>query len=286
MNKKYNDAAKNFLENYHDILNNFPLDAQREVSRYREIDCRYSNSMNKLFNYIEKTENLETNDERFQKIMNEVSDLSIRKHEIVECLSDMVGTKVHTLKMSAEKVAKLPLIDSNKEKSKLMPDNNNIDSDSIDVQNTNSSNKRPKRNVTELSTTLNKSLVMNAHSDGKSSTNQNKVKNTSNKKSNVKPAKIRKLVSGSESCDGDVRGDDLEPTYCICEQKSYGDMIACDNYLCPLEWCHFECVSVSGKPKGKWYCPFCRGTNSKTMKPKKVFLKKLEKYNKHKEENN
>lgn len=264
MSEKYNDAVKNFLGNYHDIVNNFPQDAQREVSRYREIECRYSNSLDKLFNFIKKNKNFDPADERYQKIVNEVTDLSIRKSETVGCLSDMVGTRVHTLKTSSEEVEKLHSIDANQKKSKMMPDNKNIDSDSIDVQNTNNSNKRPKRNVTKLSTTL------------------NKIKNASNEMSEDIPTKIKNLVSGS----GSRYGDDLEPTYCICEQKSYGDMIACDNDLCPLEWCHFECVSVSGKPKGKWYCPFCRETDSKTMKPKNVFLKKLEKYNKDKEENN
>jgi inhibitor-of-growth protein 1 len=53
--------------------------------------------------------------------------------------------------------------------------------------------------------------------------------------------------------------DPDEPTYCLCEQISFGEMIGCDNDSCVLEWFHFQCVNLTSKPKGKWYCPHCRG---------------------------
>ncbi|VDO95122.1 unnamed protein product [Soboliphyme baturini] len=36
-------------------------------------------------------------------------------------------------------------------------------------------------------------------------------------------------------------------------------MICCDNTNCLIEWFHFNCVDLITKPKGKWYCPNCRG---------------------------
>lgn len=57
-----------------------------------------------------------------------------------------------------------------------------------------------------------------------------------------------------------------EPVYCICQQISYGNMIGCDNVDCKLEWFHFNCVNLTSKPKGKWYCPQCRGDSHKVMK--------------------
>jgi len=77
--------------------------------------------------------------------------------------------------------------------------------------------------------------------------------------------------------------DPDEPTYCLCDQVSYGDMVGCDNDLCPIEWFHFNCVQLTSKPKGKWYCPKCRGDKVTVMKPKAQFLKELEKYNKERE---
>uniref|UniRef100_A0A1L8DWY5 Inhibitor of growth protein n=1 Tax=Nyssomyia neivai TaxID=330878 RepID=A0A1L8DWY5_9DIPT len=73
--------------------------------------------------------------------------------------------------------------------------------------------------------------------------------------------------------------DPDEPTYCLCDQISFGEMILCDNDLCPIEWFHFSCVSLMSKPKGKWYCPNCRGDRPNVMKPKAQFLKELERIN-------
>ncbi|XP_021955137.1 inhibitor of growth protein 3 isoform X1 [Folsomia candida] len=51
--------------------------------------------------------------------------------------------------------------------------------------------------------------------------------------------------------------DPSEPRYCICNEVSYGDMVACDNADCPIEWFHYGCVGITATPKGKWYCPQC-----------------------------
>jgi len=55
----------------------------------------------------------------------------------------------------------------------------------------------------------------------------------------------------------DMPVDPNEPTYCLCQQVSYGEMIGCDNQDCPIEWFHFPCMALTDKPKGKWYCPKC-----------------------------
>ncbi|VDI15880.1 inhibitor of growth protein 4 [Mytilus galloprovincialis] len=55
----------------------------------------------------------------------------------------------------------------------------------------------------------------------------------------------------------DMPVDPNEPTYCLCHQVSYGEMIGCDNADCPIEWFHFACVGLTIKPKGKWFCPRC-----------------------------
>lgn len=57
--------------------------------------------------------------------------------------------------------------------------------------------------------------------------------------------------------EGEWSYDPNEPRYCICNQVSYGDMVACDNDACPFEWFHYPCVGITQPPKGKWYCPKC-----------------------------
>ena len=67
----------------------------------------------------------------------------------------------------------------------------------------------------------------------------------------------------------------------LCLKVSYGEMVACDNPECQLEWFHFACVGLETKPKvttlhrtaatqypsrwliclfdqGKWFCSDCK----------------------------
>eukprot|EP00898_Chlorokybus_atmophyticus_P004494 jgi/Chlat1/5045/Chrsp33S05055 len=59
--------------------------------------------------------------------------------------------------------------------------------------------------------------------------------------------------------------DPNEPTYCYCNRVSFGQMIACDNPTCPIEWFHFECVGIAddNRPKGAWFCPDCNAARNK-----------------------
>ncbi|KAK4761155.1 hypothetical protein SAY87_006048 [Trapa incisa] len=64
--------------------------------------------------------------------------------------------------------------------------------------------------------------------------------------------------------DLDLPVDPNEPTYCFCNQVSFGEMVACDNPNCKIEWFHFGCVGLKERPKGrKWYCPDCAATRSR-----------------------
>ena len=51
--------------------------------------------------------------------------------------------------------------------------------------------------------------------------------------------------------------DPDEERYCLCNQVSFGEMVACDNQDCEIEWFHYGCVNITEPPKGKWYCPRC-----------------------------
>lgn len=49
-----------------------------------------------------------------------------------------------------------------------------------------------------------------------------------------------------------------DDAYCLCQQGSFGNMVACDNPNCKYEWFHWDCVGLTEEPSGKWYCPACR----------------------------
>jgi hypothetical protein len=55
--------------------------------------------------------------------------------------------------------------------------------------------------------------------------------------------------------------DPSEPVYCVCRQVAFGDMIACDNSDCPVEWFHCQCVGVGrGNQPTSWFCKDCLAT--------------------------
>ncbi|WAQ98683.1 ING1-like protein [Mya arenaria] len=86
------------------------------------------------------------------------------------------------------------------------------------------------------------------------------------KEDKPKKKKKRKTKKDKEQSPIDPPIDPDEPTYCLCQQVSYGEMIGCDNDACAIEWFHFNCVGLTSKPKGKWYCPKCRGDTCKVMR--------------------
>lgn len=111
------------------------------------------------------------------------------------------------------------------------------------------------------------------HADDVGASREKRAKTSSKKK------KRSKGKSEREVSPPDLPIDPDEPTYCLCEQVSYGEMIGCDNDECPIEWFHFSCVGLNHKPKGKWYCPKCRGENEKTIDKALERAKKERAYN-------
>ncbi|XP_028297385.1 uncharacterized protein LOC114459273 [Gouania willdenowi] len=47
--------------------------------------------------------------------------------------------------------------------------------------------------------------------------------------------------------------------WCLCAGPEEGEMVACDNQNCPVQWYHFSCVGLVDKPSADtpWFCPSC-----------------------------
>lgn len=127
--------------------------------------------------------------------------------------------------------------------------------------------KKGRKKITEAKVTTDKKRKSNVANDVGASSS----KVTGSVARNKKPKK----QESSEDNAGDIKAshasdvldmpvDPNEPTYCLCHQVSYGEMIGCDNVDCPIEWFHFACVGLTNKPKGKWYCPKCNQERKKT----------------------
>lgn len=86
------------------------------------------------------------------------------------------------------------------------------------------------------------------------------VLNGPNKKRNTtKPKKDDKDVNNDVVNPGPshASANSNEPTYCYCNQVSFGEMVGCDGDDCKREWFHLPCIGFKNPPKGKWYCEDC-----------------------------
>jgi Inhibitor of growth proteins N-terminal histone-binding len=55
----------------------------------------------------------------------------------------------------------------------------------------------------------------------------------------------------------DTEEDDDKNVYCLCNRPSFGEMVACENQTCRIEWFHTTCVGLSAPPDSAWFCPEC-----------------------------
>lgn len=164
------------------------------------------------------------------------------------------------------------------------PNSNELDSDTDYESETRSMSnktsttslwKRRATTNTNANSTLNlkRKCVANAeHPTDRKKMAQRNANATSQNSASTNGKRI-KLNNDSGSTPSD------EPTYCLCSQVtrrktalsirvetrfssvifqlSYGSMILCDNKACEIKWFHFNCVDLTTKPKGKWFCPNC-----------------------------
>lgn len=82
-------------------------------------------------------------------------------------------------------------------------------------------------------------------------------RNSQDKGKPMKTLPSRRNNGKLKSSDTDMSVDPNEPLYCYCQQVSFGEMVACDNADCDIEWFHIACVDLKTVPKGKWYCDNC-----------------------------
>ena len=284
-----------FVEDYLDYVENVPDDLQRHHSRLRELDMsQHQDLFTELESLIKQFEAEKDDPVAQRKLLQKMQlpliasqDIGDDKIQIVQTLTDTIENKIRQLEHDSQNL-----------------DFGRGEEDDSPV-------KSVKKEDKDKSAKKRKVKDEDDHSSHKPATpnGKKKIKSSSNLKSQDKSSSGPQASSsssghGPSSKRGGKKGPDRdkrdrsvsppdlshvdidpdEPTYCLCDQVSYGEMIGCDNDLCPIEWFHFTCVQLQSKPKGKWFCPRCRGDKPTVMKPKAQFLKELEKFNKEKED--
>ena len=278
-----------FVEDYLDYVENVPDDLQRHHSRLRELDMsQHQDLLTELESLVSQFEADKDDPVAQRKLLVRMQlpliasqDIGDDKIQIVQVLTDTIENKIRQLEH----------------------DSLNLDfGRGEEEENTTKTSKKEdkeksvkKRKVKDDDDSSTKPATPNGKKKVKSSNNLKSGPDKSGSgppSSSVGPGGKRGKKGPDNKRDRSISPPDLshvdidpdEPTYCLCDQVSYGEMIGCDNDLCPIEWFHFTCVQLSSKPKGKWFCPRCRGDKPTVMKPKAQFLKELEKFNKEKED--
>ncbi|XP_044739485.1 inhibitor of growth protein 3 [Chrysoperla carnea] len=125
------------------------------------------------------------------------------------------------------------------------------------IQHDHANTKRQKKSVNRKWTSSNSNSSNSSSSVNQIAASVAQVTAASSPAPDTPPTSENVAAGDAVVDDADWTYDPNEPRYCICNQVSYGDMVACDNEDCPFEWFHYNCVNITAPPKGKWYCPQC-----------------------------
>ncbi|KAM8808206.1 inhibitor of growth protein 2 [Eudromia elegans] len=239
-----------YVQEYLECVESLPLDIQRNVSLLREVDTQCQEALKEIDDVYEKykSENDPVQKKRLQQHLQRAlinsQELGDEKIQIVTQMLELVENRARQMETHSQCFQDVSENEKPLEKAKM---------DSCPPER---SSRRPRRQRTSESRDL--CHIANGIDDCDEPPKEKRSK--SSKKKKRSKAKQEREMSPVE-----FAIDPNEPTYCLCNQVSYGEMIGCDNEQCPIEWFHFSCVGLTYKPKGKWYCPKCRGDNEKTM---------------------
>ncbi|EDV26333.1 uncharacterized protein TRIADDRAFT_37327 [Trichoplax adhaerens] len=244
-------CAAIYVDNYLEAIENLPDEVQRNISRLRDIDSRFQSVLNNLQRLNENF--LLENDKnrrrkyflRMQRCLIETQEFGDEKLENISQMVDLVENRNRQLELDVENVEA-----SSEDAGSPLNDGSPGEfhgSYEIIVKNCKFSTVESHRRTRSSQENSGNANTANASSE------------TSNEKPPKKKPRTRNLscfhrTKPSSPVSEDLPIDPDEPTYCLCGQVSFGEMIGCDNDDCPIEWFHFQCVGLNSKPKGKWYC--------------------------------
>ncbi|KAJ8008021.1 hypothetical protein DPEC_G00100410 [Dallia pectoralis] len=257
-----------YVEDYLECVESLPLDIQRNVSLLREIDSKYQEVLKEVDDVYEryKTEQDAAQRKRLQiqlqralissqELGDEKIHVVTQMTELVENRSRQMDTHSLCLQEPAEPGERERLVAERRASTVQEP--------AVSTPAERSSARRPRRQRNSESRDSTHIPGNGAVPDDPA--DELPVQPREKRSKSAKKKKNRKAKQERDASPVEFPIDPNEPTYCLCEQVSYGEMIGCDNDACPIEWFHFSCVGLTYKPKGKWFCPKCRGDSEKTM---------------------
>jgi len=243
--------AKEWFEGTVQSLESLPVELQRNFKLMRDLDGRAQSIMQEIDlhgdEYLRTCPNITS--ERKRELSQKISKLFVKAKEYGD---DKVQLAIQTYELVDKHIRRLDS-DLARFESEIK-NGTSAGPMSPQIENTPpTTNKRGRKRDKESSKKVKSAEVEEkGHKVGSSSPARKK------QKSEIQLVAEQAASSGSSGEVLDMPVDPNEPTYCICHQVSYGEMIACDNPDCPIEWFHIVCMGLQNIPKGKWYCPKCQ----------------------------
>ncbi|KAG5848330.1 hypothetical protein ANANG_G00097340 [Anguilla anguilla] len=219
-----------YVEDYLECVESLPLDIQRNVSLLREIDTKYQDVLKEVDDVYERYRKEADGGQR-KRLQTQLQRALISSQELGD-------EKIHVVTQMMELEA---------------------------APAERSSARRPRRQRNSESRDSGSGAANGVEEAPEEPPPPPPPPPREKRSKSAKKKKRSKAKPEREASPAEFTIDPNEPTYCLCDQVSYGEMIGCDNEQCPIEWFHFSCVGLTYKPKGKWYCPKCRGDSEKTM---------------------
>ncbi|XP_075150184.1 inhibitor of growth protein 5 isoform X2 [Haematobia irritans] len=271
-----------YLENYLDVLSNIgleslPTELERNFKLMRKLDDRAQTAMKSIDSHAKEfmrkladSSSQMTEEERKERLAD-IQQLFIKAKEYSD---DKVQLAIQTYELVDKQIRRLDN-DLARFEGEIQEKASSTRGKSEEAQVKKGRKKTKdakatgkKKKVTSSDDEANNNSTIAASSTGgqggkkkKQKVNQEKETRKGGQKKNIDLDDSEKescLTSATHPSDVlDMPVDPNEPTYCLCHQVSYGEMIGCDNPDCPIEWFHFACVGLTTKPKGKWFCPKC-----------------------------
>ncbi|XP_037933532.1 inhibitor of growth protein 5-like [Teleopsis dalmanni] len=267
-----------YLENYLDGLESLPTELERNFKLMRKLDDRAQTAMKSIDSHakefmrkLSNSGNAMSDEERKERLL----DIQSLFGKAKEYSDDKVQLAIQTYELVDKQIRRLD--------NDLARFEGEIQEKSVSVRSKSEEAilKKNRKKTTEAKVTGKKRRPSSSEDDLRTNApgisgsiagvqGSKKKKQKINTEKEVRRKGIKKTNdvndSEKESCHAsithpadvlDMPVDPNEPTYCLCHQVSYGEMIGCDNPDCPIEWFHFACVGLTTKPKGKWFCPKC-----------------------------
>lgn len=239
-------ASAQNLNNYLDSLQYLSFDLQRNSNLLRELDEKAMILMQRI-------------DAKTEKLMIQILTDSVVDEALVEdirrnfkLVNKYVEYKLELAKQSYEL--------TNKYIRRL---DNNIEKFRFDIQKT-----FTERNVPITPELLLEGVPANDFneklwtelSNTKEVIEENKIIMVEKNSKNCEESAGEMITKDNKEQEADISDsiDPNEPIFCICRQIAFGEMIACDNGNCEIEWFHFPCVNLVANPMGEWWCPTCK----------------------------